>query len=157
MKYPFIPKSTAHLEPGQYWSIPISNGRFACGVVLQLRFIDGKRDSRNFLASLLNWNGDSEPNDKSIAGAKILDHGHVHIKAITKNQGVMLGAKTLEQHEFEIPLTFDQSPGLRCQLRRGFELLGIASIEQQKQLRVFSTWGYGVIKNLAEKHSGNAI
>ena len=34
--YPFRPKSTAELEAGQFWSIPLPDGRFACGRVLQM-------------------------------------------------------------------------------------------------------------------------
>ena len=27
--YPFVPKSNVQLAPGQFWSIPLSDGRFA--------------------------------------------------------------------------------------------------------------------------------
>jgi hypothetical protein len=40
--YPFVAKSTANLEPGQHWSIPLTGGRFGCGIVLALRFDDDK-------------------------------------------------------------------------------------------------------------------
>jgi hypothetical protein len=32
--YPFVPKTNAQLVAGQSWSIPLSDGRFACGRVL---------------------------------------------------------------------------------------------------------------------------
>src|SRR5262249_10570900 len=35
--YPFVPRSTAYLRPGQFWAIPLSDGRFACGRVLALK------------------------------------------------------------------------------------------------------------------------
>src|SRR5258705_838794 len=34
--YPLIPKTTAHLRPGQFWSIPMADGRFGCGRVLRV-------------------------------------------------------------------------------------------------------------------------
>jgi hypothetical protein len=33
VEYPFVPQSTAGLEPRQFWSIPLDNGRFACSAV----------------------------------------------------------------------------------------------------------------------------
>lgn len=157
VKYPFAPKSTTYLEPGQFWSIPLENGCFACGRVLQLQIVDGQRDRRCFLAGLLDWSGTSLPTDKAIAGAQLLDHGQVHIKAITENGCEILGFRCLEMDGIEIPLTLDESPGPRCRLRRGFDILGVATQDQQKQLPVFSTWGYRVIKILAEKNFGRAI
>lgn len=157
VKYPFVPKSTAYLEPGHFWSIPLDNGGFACGRVLQLEMIEGKRDRRMFLAGLLAWHGDSLPTEDSIAGAQLIDHGDVHIKAITENAGEVQGFRCLELDRIDVPLTLDESPGPGCCLRRGFDRLGAATEEQQQRLPVFSTWGYGVIKDLAEMHFGNSL
>jgi hypothetical protein len=32
--YPFVPRSNAKFRPGQFWAIPLPDGRFACGRVL---------------------------------------------------------------------------------------------------------------------------
>ncbi|MBL8869768.1 MAG: hypothetical protein JNK90_08230 [Planctomycetaceae bacterium] len=157
VKYPFVPKSTAYLEPGQFWSIPLDNGWFACGRVLQLKIVDGQRDRRQFLAGLIDWRGTSVPTDEAIAGAQLLDHGQVHIKTITENGCEIQGFRSLEQDSIEIPLTLDESTGPRCRLRRGFNVLGVATKDQQERLSVFSTWGYRVIKIRAEKYFGKAI
>jgi len=37
-------------------------------------------------------------------------------------------------------------------LQRGFEMLRLATKEEQAKLPIFSTWGYMVIRNLAEKN-----
>src|SRR5262249_32527133 len=73
MNYPFVPKSTATLEPGQFWSIPLDNGRFACGRVIQLRIENGMRDSRLFLAGLMDWWGRKPPTAERIAGCGVID------------------------------------------------------------------------------------
>lgn len=153
IKYPFIPKSTVDLAPGQFWSFPLLGKRFACGRVLQLRYkSDGKQDSKVFLAGLLNWVDSSPPTYESIANCSLLAHGGAHIKAITENAGEVLGLRPLELDQLEIPLTLSQRAAQGCQLQRGFNLIGPASREQIEALEVFSTWGYGVFNVLAEHH-----
>ena len=34
--YPLAPKTNAQLSPGQFWSIPLGDGRFGCGRVLRV-------------------------------------------------------------------------------------------------------------------------
>jgi hypothetical protein len=82
MKYPFVPKSTSYLEEGQIISIPLSNGTYACGRVLELKYEGTKRDSRQFILGLMAWHGNEPPSSESITGTTILDHGQVHIKTI---------------------------------------------------------------------------
>ena len=36
-KYPFEPRSNVHLRPGQFWGVPLSDGRWACGRVLAVK------------------------------------------------------------------------------------------------------------------------
>src|SRR6266700_932410 len=36
-EYPFEPKSNTHLLPGQFWGVPLSDGRWACGRVLAVK------------------------------------------------------------------------------------------------------------------------
>jgi len=59
-KYPFEPKSNAHLRPGQFWGVPLSNGRWTCGRVLSMKteaddYFPG--NSQLFLAALMSWHG----------------------------------------------------------------------------------------------------
>src|SRR5262245_40473362 len=85
--YPFVPKSTAYLEPGHFWSIPLHGGLYACGRVIQLCIVDGKRDSRGFLAGLMDWSDNQPPTPDAIAGCGVIRQGHVHIKTIKENGG----------------------------------------------------------------------
>lgn len=154
MTYPFVPGSTNELEPGHFWSIPLANGSFACGRVLQMEVVNGQRARKRFLAGLLDWHSSNKPDYDSIAGSQVIAHGEVHIKTIQENGGEVLGLRPLSLDHIEIPFTLAQSPGSGCRLRQGFQLLGIATLEQQTKLPVFSTWGYGVIKTRAEKQFG---
>lgn len=153
IKYPFVPKSTVSLLPGQFWSFPLLGNRYACGRVLQLRYnADGKQDTRMFLAGLLDWCDHTPPTFESIAGAKLIAHGSAHTRAISMNSGQVLGLRPLELDAIEIPLTLDSQGGSGCRIRRGYELLDLASEEQLNTLKVFSTWGYQVINVIAEHH-----
>ena len=154
VRYPFVPKSTAFLEPGQFWGIPLKRGRYACGRVLQLCVEDGKRAPRTFLAGLMDWTGRVPPTSEMIAGRDVLDQGQAHILTITENGRDILGCRPLELDGIELGLFLDESPGPRCHLRRGFDILGLASRRQQAELEVFLTWGYAVIKELTEEHFG---
>jgi hypothetical protein len=91
MKYPFEPKSTTHLEPGQFWAIPLSNGSYACGVVLAKLISSGKIESRSFLAALIDWNGKDKPSSEDIKNKEIIKKGSAHIKAIQLTGGEIVG------------------------------------------------------------------
>jgi hypothetical protein len=95
-RYPFTPRSNARLEPGQFWSIPLSDGRFACGRVLGVdRDAEYGRRTR-FIAGLLDWVGPEPPSAESIAGAPLLEAGHAHIATISDEGGALLGERPLE-------------------------------------------------------------
>jgi hypothetical protein len=101
--FPFVPKSNTHLEPGQFWSIPLSDGRFACGRVLR---IDRDREygARSmFVAGLLDWVGSEPPTSESIAGAALLDVGHARVELVTHREGVILGQRDLALDGLEAP------------------------------------------------------
>ena len=150
VNYPFVPKSTAYLMPGQFWSIPLSNRRYACGRVLQLD--PAGKNQRAFIAGLLDWCGNSPPAFESIAGAALLDHGEVHIKTIAESGCEIIGVRPLEIDGIDVPLSLDESPGPNCHLRQRYIRLGLATNEQQENLRGLRTCGYGVLSTLAEKH-----
>jgi hypothetical protein len=157
MQFPFVPKSTAHLEPGQFWSIPLGKDRFACGRVLQLKMTREKRDPRLFLAGLMDWVSTMPPTGDLLSGHRLLKQGEVHVKTIAENGGQILGFRTLLEDGIEPGYFLDQSPGTGCKLLHGYETIGSATREQQEKYPVFSTWGYGVIRILAEKHFGSRI
>ena len=89
---PFAPKSTSHLKPCHFWSIPIDGNRFGCGVVLALhRNREGKRETRFFLAGLLDWTGDMPPQSAQIEGRRIIETRFAHVKTILISGGEIIG------------------------------------------------------------------
>jgi hypothetical protein len=151
IEFPFMPKSTAYLQPGQFWQIPVDNGKFACGRVVQFDYRNGKKDSRCFLAGLMNWLGNEPPSADSIAGYRVIEQGLVHIKTIVENGGAILGYRSLEEDQIEPQMFLSQSPGKGCMLMQGCEVLRPATAKEQKIYPVFSGWGYKVIKIGADK------
>jgi hypothetical protein len=123
-KYPFIPRSTTHLEPGQFWSFSLPDGTHAAGCVLAKLIHDGKLSTRMFLAGLLDWSGTTTPNANDLEGTTVIEHGAAHIKAILENGGSILGIARIDGAS--------QAPVLMTDAIR--------------------TWGYGVIRVLAKKH-----
>jgi hypothetical protein len=102
MKYPIKPKSTSKMEQGQFWSVPIGDGRFSCGVVLAVVVNSGKKDSRIFLAGLLDWVGDFPPSAEKLDECSVLDKGFAHIKTITETGGELLGKLEIDLGFLEV-------------------------------------------------------
>jgi len=92
--YPFEPKSIARLQAGQFWAVPLSDGRHACGRVLH---VPGNADglylnSRVFLAGHMDWSGSGPPTSEDIAGCGILAQGRMHVAAIRDTGSPIIGA-----------------------------------------------------------------
>src|SRR6478752_3334312 len=94
--YPLIPKTTAHLRPGQFWSVPLSDGRFGCGRVLRIDRNKAYGARTTFVGALLDWLGDAPPTSESIAGAAVLAVGSAHVRVIANGGGAGLGERPLE-------------------------------------------------------------
>lgn len=93
--YPLIPKTTAHLRPGQFWSIPMADGRFGCGRVLRVD-LDRPRARTLFVGAVLDWVGDAPPTAEAIAGNPVLSVGKAHVRLIAFGGGAILGERPLE-------------------------------------------------------------
>ena len=66
-----------------------------------------------------------------------------------------MGFRPLEADGIEVRLFLSQAGwGPWCYLQRGYDWLRPATREEIMEYPVFSTWGYSVIKILAEKHFG---
>jgi hypothetical protein len=102
-RYPFVPKTTAHLAPGQIWSIPISDGRFGCGRVLRIDPDRGYGARVLFTGAVLDWIGEEPPTPEAIAGRPALSVGVAHVRAIRENGGEIVGERPLELDPIEIP------------------------------------------------------
>jgi hypothetical protein len=149
--YPFTPRSTSDLQPGQFWAVPLSNGFFTCGRVIELppRGNPGSRIS--FLAGLLDWCERKPPDFDSIEGAKCFEQGVAHIKAITEHGGEILGIRQLSLDQIEPFLFRDQVVLQGSHIQLGYQRVRRAT-SSDISLPVISTWGYNVVRVLAEHH-----
>jgi hypothetical protein len=63
--YPFEPWSIASLLAGQFWAVPLPDGRYACGRVLHVPRKTGSDPActytRIFLAGLMDWPRSARP------------------------------------------------------------------------------------------------
>lgn len=103
--YPFVPASNAHLAPGQFWSVPLSDGRFGCGRVLRIDRNKAYGSRTTFVGALLDWVGDAPPTSESIAGAPVLAVGSAHVRVIAAHGGAVLGERPLEADGIVPPAT----------------------------------------------------
>jgi hypothetical protein len=92
--YPFVPKSNRWMEPGQFWAVPLADGRFACGRVLAKPADFSPQ--RSFVAGLMDWVGTKPPTASDLAGRGVLDSGGAHIVTILDHGGEILGERALE-------------------------------------------------------------
>jgi len=147
--YPFVPRSALVLLPGQFWAIPLSDGSFGCGRVVQLEPHGGTGSRVMFLAAVLDWHGNALPTVESIAGARCLDQGQAHLKVITETGGCILGHRPLELDNIE-PWEFR---GAMFHVN-SFVHEGLEPVRPQqpadRRLPVLSTWGYRVPAGIAE-------
>ncbi|MFB6618109.1 hypothetical protein ACFCV9_28480 [Streptomyces sp. NPDC056367] len=102
MKYPFLPKSNRHLKAGQFWPVPLADGRYACGRVIDVMPPEEtdlhvpNLGTRSFLAGLMDWVGENPPADRDLEGALLIDQGVAHIGAIAVGGSCILGERPLQ-------------------------------------------------------------
>jgi hypothetical protein len=145
-KYPFIPRSTAGLIPGQYWSVPLDSGKFGCGRVIEIG-ARGRPGSRvMFLAGLQDWIGSTPPTAEAIAGTRVLEQAEAHVVMIRETGGAVLGHRPLEADGIE-PTDFISSyAGPGVMFHHGLRAVRPATDEERRRLPVLGTWGYRVIE-----------
>ena len=95
---PVRPKSNAYLLPGQFWGVPLSDGRWGYGRVLAVKtepdaYFPG--NNRTLLAALMCWQGDEPPTAAAIAGRQVLTRGWAHVRSIQRNGQMILGCRDL--------------------------------------------------------------
>jgi hypothetical protein len=148
--YPFTPRSSAHLRPGQYWSVPLSDGRFACGRVLGVlpTGADGPGSRRAFVAALMDWVGSAVPTGPAISGAGVVDFGAAHVRTITETGGVVLGQRDLDFAQLQLPERVRPHPPL--QVYGGPLGTRPATAADLRALPQLSTWGFRSIVAKAE-------
>ena len=152
--YPFEPKSNAYLLPGQFWGVPLSDGRWACGRVLAIKkepdnYFPG--NSRTFLAALADWEGDEPPTADGISGREVVAQGWAHVLTIQKNGRLILGHRDLALDGIRGLRQVTHRGGGTVMLYEGATPLRPATGEEAATMPVFSTWGFAVISVLAER------
>lgn len=153
-EYPFEPKSNAYLRPGQFWGLPLSDGRWACGRVLGLPtegdpYFPG--GTRAFLAGLMDWIGNVEPDADSIGGHAVVAQGWAHVKTIRLNGGCILGERPLEADAIRGLREVTHRGGGTVMLYEGATPLRPATRQEAVSMPVCSTWGLRVVSVLAER------
>jgi hypothetical protein len=152
--YPFEPKSNAHLVPGQFWGVPLSDGRWACGRVIAVKAESDAHfpgNSRTFLAALMDWAGDEPPTAERIAGGRVAAQGWAHVKTIQLNGRLILGCRDLRLDGIHGLREVTHRGGGTVMLYEGATALRPATREEAATMAVFSTWGFKVISVLAER------
>lgn len=153
-KYPFEPRSNVHLRPGQFWGVPLSDGRSACGRVLAVKTKSDAyfpANSRTFLAALMHWEGNEPPAAEAIAGRQVLAQGWAHVRSIQRNGRVILGCRDLELDGIRGLREVTHRGGGTVMLYEGATALRPATRDEAATIPVFSTWGLNVISVLAER------
>ncbi|HTG42351.1 MAG TPA: hypothetical protein VK697_12140 [Methylomirabilota bacterium] len=105
--YPLTPKTNAHLIPGQFWSIPLSDGRFGSGRVLSVDHDRPAGGRTRFIGAILDWVGEAPPTFEAIAGSAVLAVGNAHVRLISFGGGAILGERPLDADRIEPPARVD--------------------------------------------------
>ena len=105
--YPLTPKTNAQLIPGQFWSIPLSDGRFGCGRVLRVERDKAIGGRTRFIGAILDWVGHAPPSYEAIAGRPVLAVGNAHVRLISFGGGVVMGERPLDADGIEPPARVD--------------------------------------------------
>jgi hypothetical protein len=105
--YPLIPKTNVPLSPGQFWSIPLADGRFGCGRVLRVEHDRPIGGRTRFIGAILDWVGEEPPSFEAIAGSPVLAVGNAHVRLISFGGGAIPGERPLDADRIVPPVRVD--------------------------------------------------
>ena len=143
---PFVPKKISEVEAGDFYSIPLSDGSFACGRLLLIERKNGRK-TQSLLVGLHEWHGQSPPTSEDLHESKIIEQGVIHVKSIGHVGGKILGRKPLKEDGLKHHLQSEAG----C-LIDGFENVGKLSKEDWGKYSSRSHYGLDFIRLLAEDH-----
>ncbi|MFK7803770.1 MAG: Imm26 family immunity protein [Anaerolineae bacterium] len=147
--YPFVPTKASEIQDGDFYFIPLSNGKFACGRVLLIKKKSGRR-TKTVLVGLHDWFGENHPTKADIHECKIIEQGVIHINSIGYVGGEVIGHKPLDEDGLKPLLQFEAG-----YLLDGFENIGQLPVEEYEKYSRRFTYGLDVMRLLAEKHFAN--
>ncbi|MDQ3817609.1 MAG: immunity 26/phosphotriesterase HocA family protein [Acidobacteriota bacterium] len=148
--FPHIPKTTKTLLPGDFWSIPLDDGQFACGRVIGYCRLDGKQQLKLFFAGLLDWVSDMPPTSAAIAGAATCMQGGAHLQTILITGGTILGNRPLELDGIQPEYFIEYPDNMTPTVFLGMESIRVATPKDIQTLPTLSIFG-----NLAMWHFAN--
>ena len=144
--YPFVPERASQIEDGEFFSIPMKDGRYACGRILLIERKSGRK-TKNLLVGIHHWCGDKKPTPEDIHQRPIIEQGEIHINAIGYMGGAVLGHKCV--HEDDLTPLMQIYAG---SYMLGFDNLGQASNEDYGRYSSRGSWGLDFARLLAESH-----
>jgi hypothetical protein len=153
--YPFVPRSNAHLLPGQIWGIPLRDGRSACGVVVAVPTVREAPhraiNSRTFVAGLLDWVGDELPTPDAVDKSPLLNWRFGHVKMVGENGGALLGQRSPVPDRDGALSGVSHRMGGAVGLYRDGRMVRVATADEARDLPVIGTWGLTFILAVAER------
>lgn len=104
--FPFRPKSNTYLEPGDYFGIPLPQGKWSCGRVLGR----GPSGRSTFVGTVMDWCGPQPPTCDDIENVGFATKlRHNHVKTIT-NFGMQIdGNCPIDQSDLPVMLVHSQA------------------------------------------------
>ncbi|MAB42076.1 MAG: hypothetical protein CMK77_07305 [Pseudomonadales bacterium] len=144
--YPITPTKVSEIKEGEYFYIPLIDGRFACGRILM---IEKKNDRKTklFLAGLHDWSGKELPSNDDIHERPIIEQGVMHINSIGHVGGEIIGFKPLQDDGLKPLLQVEAG-----HLLNGFEDLGSIPQDEYGNYSRRTTYGLNSIRLKADKH-----
>ena len=147
LTYPFQPKTTAKLRPGDFWPIPLMDGSFGCGRVLEVSPRDVPGARVQFYGALMDWRGSDLPTAERLAGSTPLEQAIMHLRSITQIGGQVIGNRPLNLERIEPCLVIHGST-----VRRAYEVVRPWSRSDNDALPRLSWWGWNLIWLKAHQH-----
>jgi hypothetical protein len=144
--YPITPTKVSQIKEGEYFYIPLSDGRFACGRILVIEKINGRK-TKLLLVGLHDWSGKKHPTQEDIHGCPIIEQGVMHINSISHVGGEIVGFKPLSEDGLRPLLQFEAG-----YLLDGFENLGSIPKDEYEKYSRRATYGLNSIRLKANRH-----
>ena len=150
--YPFVPKSTSTVRPGQFWSIPRETGDFAAGIVLAVPTPETAPDhptsSRVIVTGLLDLLLDRPATAEDLDSAHLTDWGFAHVKSVSLTSGEIGFAGAIDLALNEVPKVTHRGGGEVGYYVNGRRLRA-ATRDEARSMPVYGTWGLVFIERLA--------
>ena len=90
--YPHIPMKASVIKEGEFYYIPLSNGYFACGLLLEVEKKSGRK-TMTILVGLHDWTGQELQTKEDIYNFPIIEQGVMQINLIAHVGGEVIGFK----------------------------------------------------------------